>query len=219
MAKKIIQRGAEAVLSETTYLDEKALEKHRVKKSYRLPELDNQIRWERTKTEALLLHKAKEAGVRTPIIFKVDRQNAKIIMELLPGKRLKEVLNQRNLDYCFQLGKNIGRLHKNNLIHGDLTTSNVMVKGKDMAFIDFGLGFQSTKLEDKATDLMVLKKTFMATHYQIQDKGWEKILQGYMKTNPDKRLFKQLTAIEKRGRYQPKKAWTKLFKALAGIIC
>jgi Kae1-associated kinase Bud32 len=206
MAKKIIQRGAEAVLSETDYLDEKALEKHRQKKNYRLPELDQQIRWERTKTEALLLHKAKQAGVRTPVIFKVDRKQAKIIMELLPGQRLKKVLNQQRLDYCFQLGKNIGRLHKNNLIHGDLTTSNVMVKGKDMAFIDFGLGFQSAKLEDKATDLMVLKKTFMATHYQIQDKGWAKILQGYLKTNPDQRVIKQLTAIEKRGRYQLKKA-------------
>ena len=206
MAGKIIQRGAEAVLSQTDYLGQTVLEKHRLKKGYRNPELDHQIRWERTKTEALLLHKAKQAGVRTPVILKVDRQNAKITMELLPGKRLKEVLNQRRLDYCFQLGKNIGRLHKNNLIHGDLTTSNVMVQGKDMALIDFGLGFQSAKLEDKATDLLVLKKTFTATHCQIREKGWAKILEGYLKTNPDKRVAKQLPAIEKRGRYQEKTA-------------
>ena len=81
-----------------------------------------------------------------------------------------------------------------------------MVKDKDLAFIDFGLGFQSNKLEDKATDLLVLKKTFMATHYQIQDAGWEKIKQGYLKTKADKNVFKRLEKIEKRGRYHAKEA-------------
>ena len=200
-AKKVIALGAEAELIEGEYLGRKALLKKRSKKIYRVNELDERIRHERTKKECLLLHKAKSFGVRSPLIYKVDRKNALIWMEFIEGKRLKNALNKENLFYCEELGKNIARMHEHNLIHGDLTTSNVLVHEKELVFIDFGLGFMSSKAEDKAVDLLNFKRTFLATHTGLEE-GWEKLLKAYQQEFSDgKEVAQTISQIEKRVRY------------------
>ncbi len=75
---KPMWQGAEAALYEETYLGQPALVKERLPKAYRVPELDERIRRERTKQECVLLHRAKLAGVRTPLVYRVDRGNSRI---------------------------------------------------------------------------------------------------------------------------------------------
>lgn len=198
--KKLLKKGAEAELYKSSFLGKTVLVKERLAKKYRHKLLDEKIRLERTKKEAALMHKAKAAGVRTPVIYAVDRKNKSIVMELVAGARLKEALNKKNLSYCKALGKIIGRLHHAGIIHGDLTTSNVIVKDKNLVLLDFGLGFDSRKIEDQAMDLLVLKKTFLATHFKLAQ-GWKEILKGYLAVNPDQSIIQRINEIEQRARY------------------
>ncbi len=198
-----LRKGAEAELVETEFLGRKALLKDRVPKEYRVAKLDERIRRERTKQEAILLHRAKELGVRTPIIFAIKKKSSGIIMEFVEGKRLKDTLNKKNFrQHCKELGKEIALLHNGGLVHGDLTTSNIIVNGKALVFVDFGLGFFSEKIEDKAVDLLNLKKTFEATHHSLMPSAWEEITKAYCKANSaGKSIVEQVGEIEKRARY------------------
>ena len=82
---KIIKRGAEAIL----YLENDQLVKERIKKSYRLPEIDIKLRKLRTRKENKLLSEARRIGVETPKIFSIDEQGFKINMEFIESKVLK----------------------------------------------------------------------------------------------------------------------------------
>ena len=199
---KIIKRGAEAIL----YLDDSNLVKERVKKSYRLPQIDEKLRKMRTRKEAKLLNEAKRVGVETPKIFSIDEKGFKITMEFVEGERLKEFFNETNdesrkkVAEC--LGKQIGLLHKNGIVHGDLTTSNIILKDDKIFFIDFGLGEFSKKEEDLATDLSVLKEAFTSTHFKHLSLLWESFIKGYKQTNDSfNKVLDALNGIEKRGRY------------------
>jgi Kae1-associated kinase Bud32 len=199
MKEKLIQRGAEAELVLTEYLGTKAVSKKRVVKGYRNKQLDEKIRSTRTKEEARLLHKTKGFGVKTPFVYKVDLKKNEILMEFIEGTRLKEALNKKNLRLCEKLGEQIGLMHSNGLIHGDLTTSNVFVQRGELVFIDFGLGYWSKSLEDKAVDLLNLKKMFKATHFSLW-KEWKRIEKGYLKGGGKKEVLKKISQIEKRAR-------------------
>jgi len=201
--KAYLRKGAEAELVETSFLGRKALLKDRVQKQYRVAPLDEKIRRERTKQEAILLHRAKELGVRTPVIYAIERKNCGITMEFVDGKRLKDALDKNNFSaHCQELGKQIAQLHSGALVHGDLTTSNVIVKEGALVFVDFGLGFFSEKIEDKAVDLLNLKKTFEATHHSLMPKAWGEITASYCKANGEgKKVVLQVSEIEKRARY------------------
>jgi Kae1-associated kinase Bud32 len=206
MQEKILRKGAEAELIETEFLDNKALLKKRIVKNYRVKKLDDSIRRERTKQEAILLHRAKEAGVRTPIIYQIDKKNCTIAMEFVLGSRLKDSLNKKNFSgYCKTLGEQIAFLHSAGIIHGDLTTSNVIVNQENaLVLIDFGLGFFSEKIEDKAVDLLNLKKTFEATHHSLMPNAWQEITSSYCNCNNQgsgEKVLSQLSEIEKRARY------------------
>jgi Kae1-associated kinase Bud32 len=199
---KIIKRGAEAVL----YLENNQLVKERVKKNYRLKEIDEKLRKLRTRKEAKLLNEAKRVGVETPRIFSIDEKGFKIVMEFVDGERLKEFLNETDdknrKGVAEELGKAVGILHKSGIVHGDLTTSNMILKDNKIFFIDFGLGDFSNRIEDLATDLSVLKEAFKSTHFKYLDILWESFIKGYKLTN-DKfnKVLDTLNDIEKRGRY------------------
>jgi len=199
---KIIKRGAEAVL----YLEDNQLVKERIKKNYRLKEIDEKLRKLRTRKEAKLLNEAKRVGVETPKIFSIDEKGFKIVMELIEGRRLKEFLNETNNEnrrkVTEEIGKAVGLLHRNGIIHGDLTTSNMILKDNKIFFIDFGLGDFSNRTEDLAMDLSVLKEAFKSTHFKHLDLLWESFIKGYKLTN-DKfnKVLDTLNDIEKRGRY------------------
>ncbi len=198
----LIGKGAEAELYQSSYLGKKVLIKDRIPKKYRNKWLDEKIRKERTNEECLLLHKAKRAGVRTPVIYKIDKTGTAIIMEFVEGDRIKDLLNKKNYaEICERIGEAIGKMHLSNLIHGDLTTSNILLHKNNLVFVDFGLGFNSNKEEDKAVDLLVFKKTFMATHFKLE-RGWGLIIKGYLKENKlGKGVVKQIEKVEGRVRY------------------
>jgi len=202
MYMKIIKRGAEAVL----YLEDDQLVKERIKKSYRLPEIDVKLRKLRTRKESKLLSEARRVGVETPKIFSIDEQGFKINMEFIEGKRLKEFFNSTNdakrKEIAENLGKMVGLLHKDGIVHGDLTTSNMILKDGKIYFIDFGLGEFSNRIEDLATDLSVLKEAFKSTHFRYLDLLWSSFIKGYKQANDNfNKVLDTLNDIEKRGRY------------------
>ena len=196
------KQGAEAVLKKTSYLGMDSVLKERQQKKYRHAKLDEKIRKERTGLEARLINRAKTAGVRTPAIYSIDRKGTAILMEFVEGRRMKEALNRKNhKELLKELGKNIAALHNNSIIHGDLTTSNIILHNKKLVFVDFGLGYNSSKNEDKATDLLVFKKTFNATHFAIAN-GWRELLRAYV-ANADGggEIAEKIPEIEAKTRY------------------
>jgi len=199
---RIIKRGAEAIL----FLENDNLVKERVKKSYRISQIDLELRKERTRKEAKLISEARRCGVETPKIISIDEKNNKITMDFIDGKRLKEFFNETNDEnrkkIAEMLGKKVGLLHKNGIVHGDLTTSNMILKDDKIYFIDFGLGEFSNRIEDLATDLSVLKEAFKSTHFKYLDLLWLSFIKGYKQTNDNfNKVLDTLNEIEKRGRY------------------
>jgi Kae1-associated kinase Bud32 len=199
---KIIKRGAEAVL----WLTDDHLVKERIKKNYRLTEIDEKLRKLRTRKEANLLSRAKRIGIEVPDIISVPENDFKITMEYIDGKRLKEFLNETDdanrKRVAEMVGKSVGLLHKNGIVHGDLTTSNMILKGDKVYFIDFGLGDCSKRIENQAIDLSVLKEAFKSTHFRYLNILWESFIKGYRQTNDNfNKVLDALNDIEKRGRY------------------
>lgn len=178
------------------------LVKERVKKGYRLPRLDAELRKQRTLHEASLLNDARRAGVCTPQVLAASETSLR--MEWLEGMRVKELLTAGNCEQVGQkIGAAIGKLHTYDIIHGDLTTSNMIMRREEVCFIDFGLGFHSPKVEDKAVDLFLLYHALESTHWEILQKTWAAILAGYSaQFGLAEKVVKTLAAIEKRGRYR-----------------
>ena len=200
---KIIQQGAEAKI----FLDEKnnLIIKDRISKSYRIPELDKKIIKQRTKAETKLLTKANQV-INSPLPEKSKEDN-KIIMPNIKGEKLSNSLNNFPIDKQKQIMKRIGeaisKLHKEDIIHGDLTTSNMILKDNEVFFIDFGLGYISKKIEDKAVDVHLLKQALEAKHFLHWEELFEEFKKEYSKNYKDsKQIFERMTAVEKRGRYR-----------------
>ena len=202
---KRIAQGAEAKI----ILDEKdnLITKDRISKSYRHPELDKQIRKRRTKAETKLLTKASK--IIDSVKPQEQREFDKIKMPFIDGKKLSEHLDKFSLkeqkQICREIGKSIAKLHKEEIIHGDLTTSNMILKDEKIFFIDFGLGYISRKIEDKAVDLHLLKQALEAKHF----KHWEILVKEVMKNyekilgkTESKKVFERIKEVEKRGRYR-----------------
>ncbi len=201
-------RGAESKLYRKEWLNLPALYKVRLPKSYRIKELDFQFRKQRTIYEARLLSKAKDAGVRVPLIYEIDIQNTTLVLEYLDGEILKTLLPKLDKKTCFSLSEKIGYfigiLHKHGIIHGDLTTSNIILlkEQNQIAFIDFGLGYISERLEDIGIDLYLLERAIRSTHIESFDIMWEAILQGYKKESPFGKIIEEkIEEIISRGRY------------------
>ena len=198
---EIIGRGAEAVLIH----DGKMLKKLRVEKGYRLPEMDEKIRKLRTRKEAKILEKA--AGlINVPRVIKVDDKTKEIDMEFIPGLKLSESLDglQERLKICKMIGESIAKLHDADIIHGDLTTSNMIWAEKEgkLYFVDFGLGFESKKIEDRAVDLHLIKEAFEAKHFNFSKEFFSSVLEGYKNSKSYKETLVRLEKVEKRGRYK-----------------
>ncbi|MBS3091358.1 Kae1-associated serine/threonine protein kinase [Candidatus Pacearchaeota archaeon] len=196
--KQIIDRGAEAILIKQG----KNLIKDRIKKSYRLPIIDERLRKQRTKKESRLLIKTSKL-IPVPKLIKSDDKE-KIEMEFINGKKLSDNLGKlKNADeVCKKIGENIAKLHDNNIVHGDLTTSNMIYSNDKVYFIDFGLSFESSKIEDRAVDLHLIKQALEAKHFDHYNEFFKAILEGYKQSKDHKLTLKRLEAVEKRGRYK-----------------
>ena len=205
----LIKKGAEASLFLGEWHGRKVVMKRRLPKMYRIPELDSMIRGQRTIHEPNIIHRAKEAGVPTPTIFLVDVEDANIVMEFVEGKQVKEVLDnvskEERLNLCVLIGRMIGRLHSNGIIHGDLTTSNMILTpyGK-VVFVDFGLSERSIEVEPKGVDLHLMKRTLYSTHYRHARQCFEAVMRGYEESvggEEARQVVLKIREIEKRGRY------------------
>ena len=205
----LLKKGAEASLFFSEWHHRKAIIKVRFPKRYRPPQLDEQIRNYRTVHEPQLMHEAKIAGVATPLIYMVDVPQSSIVMEYIEGLQVKQILNKTSKlnrhSMCVQIGQSIGHLHSHGLIHGDLTTSNMIqtFKGK-LVFVDFGLGEKNTELEAKGVDLHLLKRALQSTHYQFWEECLESVLCGYssiLGIEGAEKVYEKIREIERRGRY------------------
>jgi Kae1-associated kinase Bud32 len=201
MPPQIIQQGAEAIILK----EGNEVIKRRIKKSYRIAELDDKIRKLRTRSESKLLEKASKT-ISIPTITKTDDKKMEIHMEFIDGKKLSEELNsfpqKKQKEICLQIGKSIAKLHDKDIIHGDLTTSNIILKEEKTYFIDFGLGFNSHRIEDKAVDLHLIKQALEAKHFQNWETLFFSIKKGYENSKDFKKVMEQLEKVEKRGRYK-----------------
>ncbi|MDO8869480.1 MAG: bifunctional N(6)-L-threonylcarbamoyladenine synthase/serine/threonine protein kinase [Methanobacteriaceae archaeon] len=198
-------KGAEANIYDGQWLGEDVVVKKRVPKGYRISEIDQRLRISRTKKEARLLSQAKRYGVRTPVLWDIDLENASLVMEKINGPQIKDVLSKvsekSRENICKKLGENIARLHEGGIIHGDLTTSNLILKDDEIFFIDFGLGKSSDLAEDKGVDLLVLKKALQSIHYQIAEVCFQCILEGYEEFSGNDKIRGKISEIHARGRY------------------
>ena len=194
LSDDLIAKGAESNIVKSSYLGEPAVLKDRIVKGYRIPEIDNNIRKSRCKLEAKLLSDAKRAGVVTPVLYDVDLENKSILMEEIDGVMLKDIIDE---DLAFKIGVEISKLHSADIIHGDITSSNIMLRGDQLVFIDFGLGRHSNLDEDKAVDLLVLKKSLQSIDYNLAVKYFDCILKGYN----NEKVANHIAEIESRGRY------------------
>ena len=130
-------------------------------------------------------------------------------MEFVEGKQLKQLLRafspRERKHVCFLVGELIGKLHRHGVVHGDLTTSN-MIFGTDgrIFFVDFGLGEKNSELEARGVDLHLLKRALQSTHYQFADECFQTVMKGYaafVGKAETKDVLAKIREIERRGRY------------------
>lgn len=205
---KLISQGAEAKI----YLTDSKIIKDRVRKDYRIQEIDESLRKFRTRREAKILEKLHKFGFVPKVIECDDKE--KLVIEYIEGPKLRDAIDEmfkKNkksaLKLCNELGRKIKIMHENNIIHGDLTTSNMMLNEKEsklnekedkyneeknkpnekennhenkLYFIDFGLSFVSQKTEDKAVDLHLLKQALESKHYKIWKECFDAVLCAYI---------------------------------------
>jgi Kae1-associated kinase Bud32 len=203
MESEIISAGAEAIIKKHNA----TIIKERTPKSYRHPDLDKKIIKRRTKSETKLLLEASKI-VNVPVPKEQEEINI-IEMPEIKGDKLSQKLdfysNKKQEKIMFEIGRDLAKLHEAGIIHGDLTTSNMICSEDDkIYFIDFGLGYFNGKYEDKGVDVHLLKQALEAKHF----KNWQILFKefeiGYRSINPKEadKVFDKLKAIEERGRYK-----------------
>ncbi|MEM0160805.1 MAG: bifunctional N(6)-L-threonylcarbamoyladenine synthase/serine/threonine protein kinase [Thermoplasmata archaeon] len=197
--------GAEAEILNTEFFGRKAIKKTRIVKNYRDKKLDLELRKERLKKEVRLLIETKKIGINVPIVYDIDLVEMSIVMEYIPGPTLREIFDNLSGSEKDQVADNLGMavatLHNNKIVHGDLTTSNIIYYNNKLYFIDFSMGDKNAELEDFGVDLHLLKESFLSAHYKYYD-YFGKIIESYQKyCNSSSEILDKLEEIEKRRRY------------------
>lgn len=225
---ELITQGAEGLLYRTTYLHPNlpAALKYRPSKPYRHPLLDARLTKQRILAEARILARCRRDGVNVPGIYCVDEAGGWLMLEWIAGapvrvgvnawlgsKSEEEVLtsgtNQELVDLMRRVGAAVGSLHTACVVHGDLTTSNMMLRPREgekgvldgeIVIIDFGLASQGTHEEERAVDLYVLERAFLSTHPRAE-KLFGEVLEGYkMAFKGSKSVLRKLEDVRMRGR-------------------
>jgi Kae1-associated kinase Bud32 len=186
-----IGEGAEAIVYTDKIKGTKCVVKIRERKKYRISELDLKIRVDRTKKETMIMNKAAIAGIYSPKIIAAGK--FVIVMEYLKGSRLDgfniDLKTMRNI------GSMLARIHDAGIVHGDFTPANIILCGNNPAIIDFGLAEISHSVEEMALDILLMKRSVSKTAYSA-------FVKGYLKNSNKDDVFKRLSEIERRGRYQ-----------------
>ncbi len=204
MLMKLLKKGAEADLYQTRWQSSNAILKIRKTKPYRNFSLDSKIRKQRTIKESQMLSFVKSFGVPAPLVYFVNLNKASILMQEIPGKSVHDLSDSKIIGLSEDIGKLVGTLHKNGVMHGDLTTSNFILFRNAVHVIDFGLSQTSIKPEDHAVDLRLIKEILNSAHAKIMLPSWKNFLIGYRSivglAHYDK-ITKLVLEIESRGRY------------------
>ena len=201
---KLVNRGAEADVYSTLWNKKQAILKVRKKKSYRNSLLDQKIRKQRTIRESQIISQVKSFGISTPLIYFMDTNKCSILMQYIDGKIVRDTKDNDIVKICSGIGKIVGVLHKNGIMHGDLTTSNFIVHKKKLFLIDFGLASRTEKPDDHAVDLRLFKEILNSAHAQVMEKSWKNFQKGYSKAvgmKYSKKILNLVAVIARRGRY------------------
>ena len=177
--------------------------KQRLSKSYRHPQLDTSLRQFRTRREAKILEKLKSAGLPVPSIEKMDDKNMELSMQFIEGQKLRDVFEQNPEVFSKAIGTYLAKLHALDVIHGDLTTSNMILDAatQQLVFIDFGLSQFSQKIEDKAVDLHLLQQALEAKHHTVAQEAFPAVLEAYQAGYADaSAVIERLKIVRERGR-------------------
>jgi TP53 regulating kinase-like protein len=204
----LVAKGAEADLwLDPDWNQVRALIKRRGEKKYRHPDLDREIRRLRTLHEASMIHRAKEAGVPTPVIYQVDPEEATIVMEYVWGEKVKDIVEDLSGEARHELFKLIGllagRLHGVGIVHGDLTTSNIINSPEGPVFVDFGLGEASRETEKRGVDLNLMHRMLTSTHFRHTEELFDAFREGYLEGLGEEaeQALGRMEEISRRGRY------------------
>ncbi|KAI5462602.1 Serine/threonine-protein kinase BUD32 [Mariannaea sp. PMI_226] len=225
----LITQGAEGRLYKSTYLlpDTPCALKYRPPKPWRHPILDQRLTKHRILSEARILAKCRRDGVRVPAVYAVDEIAGWLMLEWIDGGPVRAKINERLgkrtegieedaglKDLLRRMGTAVGKLHQVGIVHGDLTTSNMMlnpptgseqmngeqVLGGEVVIIDLGLASGSQSEEDRAVDLYVLERAFGSTHPRAEC-IFHELLDAYGKTfKQAPNVLKKLEDVRMRGR-------------------
>ena len=201
---KLLKKGAEADIYLTKWNGKNSILKVRKKKDYRNEILDTRIRTLRTMREAKMISEVKSFGITTPLVYFVDQKKSEIYLKFVRGKLVRDLGDKMIIKACKKIGETVGTLHKNGIMHGDLTTSNFIATDKKLVILDFGLSQWADKVEDHAIDLRLFKEVLNSAHVHIVDTAWKSFLQGYGKivgNTRKEKVLAQVLVIEIRGRY------------------
>jgi TP53 regulating kinase-like protein len=203
----LIKIGAEAVLRKVSWLGLTLVEKKRIPKPYRHPQLDREIRTSRTLREARIMIRAKEVGVTCPAIIHVDLEESAIYMQFIDGPDLRALLSEHHSglgQVVRRLGSSLARLHMAGIYHGDFVPSNVLVVGDRPILIDFGLSGFSSDVEEQAVDVHLFERGVAASHPSISKNMMEALKAGYEDVAGSSRLREieeRIEEIRARARY------------------
>ncbi|XP_038078453.1 EKC/KEOPS complex subunit TP53RK-like [Patiria miniata] len=218
---ELIKQGAEAKVYRGKFLGRSCVVKQRFKKKYRHPVLDEKLTQRRTAQEVRSLVRCRKAGISTPTVYFVNYVEFCIYMEdIVNSVTVREHIENiqhttGSLEELFQLAETIGQIlatmHRNDVIHGDLTTSNMLlqqppppsesnVHPSSVVMIDFGLSQVSGLAEDKGVDLYVLERAFLSTHPNTEE-VFDRVLRAYRESyKKSEEVLKKLDEIRQRGR-------------------
>ena len=201
---KLVKKGAEADIYVTIWNGLDSILKIRKKKDYRVHSLDMRIRTLRTIREAKMISETKSFGITTPLVYFVNEKKCEIYLQLIKGKLVRDLPLNKIIKMCTEIGRIVGTLHKNGIMHGDLTTSNFILSDRGLVVLDFGLSQKTDKVDDYAIDLRLFKEVLNSAHAQIVEDAWVSFVLGYRKILGNmltEKVLSHVSVIEKRGRY------------------
>jgi TP53 regulating kinase-like protein len=206
--EEVIARGAESVIMKTERWNQIFVLKWRQSKPYLLMDIDEHLRKTRTSRECKMLTVARTLGVHTPTVYAVNLDDYTILMDYIDGTQFKQVVNtlskNKLKELCLKFGQSIALLHKGNVVHGDPTTSNLIIDSESRLWlVDFGLSEMNATVEMKGVDLHLIHRALETTHWDLQELMLKATLKGYSETlgGESKDILSRMEEIRERGRY------------------
>ncbi|XP_072239322.1 EKC/KEOPS complex subunit TP53RK [Leuresthes tenuis] len=212
---ELIRQGAEARLYRADFLGKPAIVKVRFPRRFRHPEMDEKLTHRRTIQEVRSILRCRRAGISAPVVYFVDYTSHCIFLEEIVGSLTvrdhiassSQSFSKQDLQWLAErVGQILAKMHDEDIIHGDLTTSNMLLKcgpadtESELFLIDFGLSYISALPEDKGVDLFVLEKAFLSTHPNTE-LLFEKLLKSYTTSSKkSSAVIKKLDEVRLRGR-------------------